>query len=134
MGRRIDLLDGSSTDPEIVREVGRRAADRAPVMVVLDSDHSHEHVLRELRSYAPLVTPGSYLVVCDTSVEYTPEDLYTGRPWRRGNSPATAVAEFLSADEPFIVDEEYDHKLLASVCPGGYLRRLRPNENRGASR
>jgi cephalosporin hydroxylase len=92
-------------------------------MVVLDSNHTHDHVLRELELYSPLVTPGSYLVVMDTVVESMPPDFYSDRPWGKGNNPATAVREFLKTAPDFSIDDEIDRKLLFSVAPGGYLRK-----------
>jgi cephalosporin hydroxylase len=122
MSRRIDLIQGSSTSEEVLAEVRRRAAERSRVMVILDSNHSHDHVLKELRLYSPLVKPGAYLVVCDTVVEDMPADMFADRPWGPGDSPKTAVREFLKATTRFEVDPEYEHKLLLSVCPEGYLK------------
>jgi cephalosporin hydroxylase len=92
------------------------------VLVVLDSNHTHEHVARELAQYAPLVTKGSYLVVFDTIIEDMPEGSFPDRPWDRGNNPKTAVHEFLRTTDRFVIDEEYNSKLLISVAPDGYLR------------
>jgi cephalosporin hydroxylase len=122
MSRRVDLLVGSSIDPEIVAEVRARARGKGPIVVVLDSNHTHEHVLAELRAYAPLVTKDSYLVVFDTLIEDLPEGYFTDRPWGKGNNPKTAVNEYLREAPRFEVDEDMDAKLLISVAPGGYLR------------
>jgi len=91
-------------------------------MVVLDSNHTHEHVLHELELYAPLVTKGSYLVVMDTVVEQMPGDAFPDRPWGKGNNPMTAVREFLARTTRFEVDREIEDKLLLTVAPSGYLR------------
>jgi len=122
MSKRIDLLQGSSTAPEIIEEVNRRAAGRAPVLVILDSNHSHEHVLKELELYSPLVKKGSYLIVQDTVVEDMPGDVFPDRPWGPGDNPKTAVREFLKTDPRFEIDLEYEHKLLMTGCPEGFLR------------
>lgn len=123
MAHRIDMIQGSSIAPEIVAEVHKRATGQDRVMVILDSNHTHEHVLTELDAYAPLVSPGSYCVVFDTVIEDLPPGMYPDRPWDVGNNPKTAVHEFLSRNHDFDVDEDIEAKLLITVAPGGYLRR-----------
>jgi cephalosporin hydroxylase len=125
MSRRITMFQGSSVDPEMVARVRDAASGRKRVLVCLDSNHTHDHVLAELGSYAPLTTVGSYCVVFDTVIENLPGDMYPDRPWSRGNSPLTAVHEFLGAHPEFEVDRSIDHQLLVSVAPQGYLRRVR---------
>jgi cephalosporin hydroxylase len=120
--RRIDLIEGSSVDPAVAERVSRLAAQRRSVFVVLDSNHTHDHVRRELALYAPLVSRGSYLVVMDTVVEHMPADAFPDRPWGIGNNPMTAVREFLAGTDRFVVDEEFDAKLLLTAAPSGYLR------------
>lgn len=120
---RIEMIEGSSVDPTIVGEVKKRAQSASRVMVILDSNHSAEHVLAELKAYAPLVTPGCYLAVMDTVVERLPKELSFGRPWGPGNSPMTALDRFLAENPNFAVDASYDRKLLISVAPRGYLVR-----------
>lgn len=122
LAKRMMLVDGSSVDPEVVASVRAAIGEREPVMVVLDSNHTHDHVRRELELYSPLVSQGSYLCVMDTVVDQMPEDMFPDRPWGPGDNPATAVREFLSANERFQVDQELDEKLLITVAPGGYLR------------
>jgi cephalosporin hydroxylase len=119
---RITLLEGSSTDPGIVTRVQEEARARPRVLVVLDSMHTHEHVLAELHLYAPLVPRDSYLIVQDTLIEDLPADLWPDRPWGPGNSPKTAVREFLCGTDRFEVDRDIENKLLLTVAPGGYLR------------
>lgn len=119
---RITLVEGSSVDAVIVDRVRTLAAGRRRVMVVLDSNHAHDHVLKELQLYSPLVCRGSYLVVFDTIVEEMPDDFAAGRPWGKGNNPKTAVREFLKHNDRFEVDVEVERKLLLSVAPGGYLK------------
>jgi cephalosporin hydroxylase len=124
MAHRIDMLQGSSIAPEIIAEVRNRAADHDRVMVILDSNHTHEHVLAELDAYASLVSPGSYCVVFDTVIEDLPAGMYPDRPWDVGNNPRTAVREFLARNHDFEVDEDMEAKLLITVAPGGYLKRV----------
>lgn len=126
--KRMHLVEGSSTAPDVVSRVCEIAADytsrpgAGPVLVSLDSDHTHEHVLAELRAYAPLVTKGSYIVVFDTLIEDLPEDLFEGKRWGKGNNPKTAVRSFLQDNPRFSVDDDIDAKLLITVAPGGWLR------------
>ena len=122
MFKRITLIEGSSTDETVVAQVAELARGKAPVVVILDSNHTHEHVLRELELYSSLVTKGSYLVVFDTSIEDAPSEYVTDRPWGVGNNPKTAVREFLGRSDRFVVDEDLESKLLITVAPGGYLR------------
>jgi cephalosporin hydroxylase len=120
---RIKLVEGSSVDPEVVTEVASMVGDRAPVLVILDSLHTKDHVLAELDAYASLVGPGSYVVVQDTAIETVSEDVYPDRPWSHGNSPANAVDEFI--DRPgcrFVVDDDRASKLVLTSAPRGYLR------------
>ncbi len=124
MFRRISMIQGSSIAPEIVNQVRRRAEGKRSVLVCLDSNHTHEHVLAELEAYAPLVTPGSYCVVFDTVIEGLPADMYPDRPWGPGNNPKSALREYLKSHPEFEVDHSIDNKLLISVANGGYLRRI----------
>lgn len=124
MAHRIDMLQGSSIAPETVAEVHDHAKGYQRVLVILDSNHTHEHVLAELEAYAPLVSQGSYCVVFDTVIEDLPAGLYPDRPWDVGDNPKTAVREFLSRNSDFLVDEDIEAKLLITVAPGGYLRRI----------
>jgi cephalosporin hydroxylase len=125
MFRRITMIEGSSTDPRIVEQVTALARGRERVLVCLDSNHTHAHALAELEAYAPLTSVGSYCVVFDTVIEDLPADMYPDRPWGPGDNPKTAVREYLARHPEFVIDESIDHKLLISVAPGGYLRRLR---------
>lgn len=124
MASRIQMMQGSSVAPEIVAEVKRIAAGYRRVLVCLDSNHTHDHVLAELEAYAPLVSVGSYCVVFDTVVEDMPASLFADRPWRPGNSPKTAVRKYLKDHPQFEIDKRIDGRLLVSVAPDGYLRRV----------
>jgi cephalosporin hydroxylase len=125
LANRIDMIQGSSTAPEIVEQVRRHAEGHQTVLVCLDSNHTHDHVLAELEVYAPLVTPGSYCVAFDTVIEDMPRGSYSDRPWDVGNNPKTAVRAYVEQHPEFEIDWQIDHKLLISVAPEGYLRRVR---------
>lgn len=124
MASRIEMIQGSSVALEIVDQIRGIAGDYRSILVCLDSNHTHEHVLKELKAYAPLVTKGSYCVVFDTIVEDMPAELCSNRPWAPGNNPKTAVREFLNSHPEFEIDKTIDHKLLISVAPDGFLRRV----------
>jgi cephalosporin hydroxylase len=119
---RIKLVEGSSIDPDTVAQVTSMIGDRGPVLVVLDSLHTKDHVLAELEAYSPLVGPGSFVVVQDTAIEAVSEDVYPDRPWHHGNSPANAVDEFLARPHcRFVVDDDYASKLVFTSTPRGFL-------------
>ena len=122
LAHRIQLIQGSSVDRSVIRQVREAARGCERVMVLLDSNHTHKHVLQELRGYSPLVTKGSYLVVFDTLIEDMPGDLIKDRPWGKGNNPKTAVWEFLKKNRRFVVDKDVEAKLLLTVAPDGYLK------------
>lgn len=125
MAKRIDMIQGSSTDATVLARVRESARGRKHVMVVLDSNHTHAHVLRELELYSPFVTRGSYLVVFDTVVERMSKEAFPERPWGPGDNPWTAVQSFLETTDRFEVDRRVEDKLLVTVAPGGYLRCIR---------
>ncbi len=123
MFKRISMIQGSSTDKKIINKVQKFAKGKKKIMVILDSNHTHKHVLKELRMYSQLVTKGSYLIVFDTIVENLPEELINKqRPWNIGNNPKTAVNEFLKKNDRFKVDKKIEDKLLVTVAPSGYLK------------
>jgi cephalosporin hydroxylase len=123
--RRITMIEGSSIDAAIIARVSAAAARRRRVLVCLDSNHTHEHVLAELTAYAPLTSVGSYCVVFDTLIEKLPQRLCADRPWGPGDNPHTAVQAYLAAHPEFAIDRGIDAQLLLSAAPGGYLQRLR---------
>jgi cephalosporin hydroxylase len=126
MFKRIKMIEGSSIDESIVAEVRSIAQGKQNILVVLDSNHTFDHVLRELQMYSPLVSLGSYIVVFDTIVEDLPVNYFKEkRPWGIGNNPKTAVKEFLKRSSNFIIDSSIDNKLLISVAPEGYLKRIK---------
>ena len=124
LARRITMIEWSSVDPQVVAEVAKITKCRR-ALVCLDSNHTGAHVAKELELYAPLVSRGSYLVAFDTDIEYLPRDLLANRPWKKGDNPMTAVKKFLKKHKEFVVDEEIDAKLLISVAPRGYLKRIK---------
>ncbi len=124
MASRIQLIEGSSVAPEVAAQVKAIASGYSNILVCLDSDHTHGHVLEELKAYAPLVSRGSYCVVFDTIIEDLPKKMFPNRPWGPGNNPKTAVWEFLSAHPEFESQKDVDNKLLLSVAPEGFLRRI----------
>lgn len=124
MARRIDMIQGSSIAEDVVAQVRARAAGKKRVLVFLDSNHTHDHALAELEAYAGLVTPGSYCVVFDTVIEDMPASMFPDRPWGPGNNPKTAVRAWLPRHPEFEVDRAMEHKLLVTVAPEGFLRRV----------
>jgi cephalosporin hydroxylase len=125
LARRIRMIQGSSIAPEVVEQVRAAAAGKQRVLVYLDSNHTHDHVLAELNAYAPLASVGSYCIVFDTVIEDMPEGMFPDRPWGPGNNPKTAAIEYLKTHPDFMVDTAMDDKLLVSVAPNGYLKRVR---------
>ena len=124
LGSKIEIIEGSSTDSRVVNEVVEIAKTHSSILLLLDSNHTHEHVLDELNAYTNLVSVGSYCVVFDTFVEDMPAGYFADRPWDKGNSPRTAVIEFLKDHAEFVVDESIENKLLITVAPGGFLKRI----------
>ena len=118
------MIQGSAIDTEIVAKAASYIKPGMTVMVCLDSNHTHDHVLEELKLYAPWVTLGSYCVVFDTIVEDMPKGMYD-RPWDIGNNPKTAVFEYLKTDDSFEINKQIDNKLLISVAPSGYLKKVK---------
>ena len=121
----ITLIQGSSVDPAVVEQVAAHVRSARRTMVVLDSNHTREHVARELELYSPFVGRGSYLIVFDTVIEHMPPETVSHRDWGRGNSPLNAVEDFLKVNDRFVIDRSIDAKLLISVAPNGYLECVR---------
>ena len=136
MAHRIDMIQGSSVAPEVVSKVHDIARGYRKVLIFLDSNHTHDHVLAELEAYAPLTSAGSYCCVFDTVVEDMPGDMFPDRPWSPGNNPKTAVWEYFKrlksegrkaadgAPLAFEIDKSIEDKLLITVAPDGYLKRV----------
>jgi cephalosporin hydroxylase len=122
MFKRISMIEGSSVDDSIADQVRKHAEGKERIMLILDSNHTHEHVLQELEFYSSLVTKGCYLIVFDTVVEDMPADFFPNRPWGPGDNPKTAVREFLKSNSRFELDREIQDKLQITVAPDGYLK------------
>jgi len=124
MASRIEMIQGSSIAPEIIQQVHQFANKFSRILICLDSNHTHEHVLGELEAYAPLTSVGSYCVVFDTVVEDLPKEMFPDRPWGPGDNPKTAVWKYLETHSEFEIDKSIDNKLLITVAPDGYLKRI----------
>ncbi len=124
MATRIQMIQGSSIAPDVVARVKDIAAGAERVLVCLDSNHTHDHVLAELQAYAPLTTKDSYCVVFDTVVEDLPASTYPDRPWGPGNNPKTAVREYLKTHPEFVIDKSIQNQLQVTVAPDGWLKRV----------
>jgi cephalosporin hydroxylase len=136
MSKRIEMIEGSSISMEVFEKVLQSSKRAKKILVCLDSNHTHDHVLEELKLYAPLVSKGSYCIVFDTMVENLPDGKGPLRPWGRSNNPKTAVHEFLNNMQKlsplndshqsleFEIDKQIENQLLITVCPDGYLRRI----------
>ena len=125
MAHRIDMIQGSSIATDIISRVHNYAKGYGRILVCLDSNHTHEHVLAELVAYAPLVSLDSYCVVFDTVVEDMPGEMFMDRSWGKGNNPKTAVWDFLKKHDEFEIDKTIENKLLITVAPDGYLKRIK---------
>ena len=123
MASRIQMIQGSSIAPEIIEQVHAVAVNYSRVLVILDSNHTHDHVLAELHAYASLASKGSYCIVFDTVVEDMPKEMFPDRPWGPGDNPKTAVWEYLKTHPEFEIDKSIQDKLMITVAPDGYLRR-----------
>ncbi|HEX5000802.1 MAG TPA: cephalosporin hydroxylase family protein [Terriglobia bacterium] len=136
LSHKIQMIQGSSIDGGVIAEVHARAKNYSRVLVCLDSNHTHDHVLAELEAYAPLTSPESYCVVFDTIVEEMPDEMFPDRPWGQGDNPRTAVREYLRRLEAegrratdggalrLEIDKDIENKLLVTVAPDGYLKRV----------
>jgi cephalosporin hydroxylase len=125
LSKKITMLQGSSIDKEMIAKVQEFAQKGKRILVILDSNHTHEHVLAELRAYASLVSLESYCIVFDTIIEDMPEGSFPERPWDKGDNPKTAVWEYLKESDEFVIDKNIENKLLITVAPDGYLKRVK---------
>jgi cephalosporin hydroxylase len=136
MAKRIEMISGSSVDDIVYHQVREKAISKSRVLVFLDSNHTHEHVLNELRLYAPLVSVGGYVVVFDTVIEDLPDIANANRSWSKGNSPKSAVFEYLDllasgtlngvdgCPLRLEIDAQIENQLLVTCAPSGYLKRI----------
>lgn len=125
MFKRITLIEDSSINEESIKKVKQLSKNKKCVMIILDSNHTHEHVLSELKAYSSLITKGSYLVVFDTLVEDLPEKFFKDRPWTKKKNPKSAVYQFLKTTNRFKIDKNITDKLLITAAPDGYLKCIR---------
>lgn len=125
MSKRIKMIEGSSTSDAVVEQVYSIAKGKKRVLVILDSNHTHEHAKNEIERYHSLVTKDSYLLVFDTVIEDMPSSFSDGKPWNVGDNPKTAVHEFLKGNKDFEIEKDFQSKLLITVAPDGYLKRIR---------
>ena len=124
MFSRMELIEGSSVSEDVVNKVYEIAKGFNKILLILDSNHTEEHVLSELWAYSDLVSIGSYCVVFDTVIEDLPDELHSDRPWGKGNNPKSAVFKFLAKNSNFVIDAGIDEKIQISVAPSGYLKRV----------
>ncbi len=125
MAKRIKMIQGSSVSEDTIKKVYEIAKNKKNILVILDSNHTHEHVLAELNAYAGLVTKESYCIVLDTFVQDMPEKFFANRPWDVNNNPKTAVWEYLKTNDNFEIDKAPENKSLITVAPDGYLKRVK---------
>ena len=126
LSKRIKMIQGSSVNIEVISKIKNLIKNKKSIMVILDSNHTHDHVLEELNIYSKFVSKNNYLIVFDTSIEDMPVNYRWGdRPWGKGNNPRTAVNQFLMGNKEFIIDNSIDGKLIITVATSGYLKKIR---------
>ena len=124
MFKRITMIEGSSIDDNVIAEVEKRSKNKNRILVFLDSNHSHKHVLSELNLYSKFVSKDSYIIVFDTFVEDLPDNFVIDRPWNKGNNPKTAVWEFMKNNDDFIIDKVIENKLVITSAYDGFLKKI----------
>ena len=124
LSKKITMFEGSSISANMIEKVKKFAKKSKNIMLMLDSNHSHDHVLAELEAYGSLVSKNNYCVVFDTTIEYLPKKTFPNRNWDKGNNPKTAVDKFLSTHKEFKIDTEINNKLLISNALNGYLKKI----------
>lgn len=125
MSSRIEMIEDSSISPSVIEYVHKKAKKFKNILVFLDSNHTHDHVLKELQAYAPLTSIGSYCIVFDSIIEKLPKSLLYNRPWGKGDNPHTAIFEYLKDHSEFKIDKNIDNKLMITVAPNGFLKRIK---------
>lgn len=123
MKKYISFINGSSTDIKVFNKIKKISKNYKKILVILDSNHTHEHVLKELNLYSQLVSKNSYCIVFDTIINEMPNNYYPDRNWDKSNNPMTAIKEFLKSNKNFKIDREIDHKLMVSMAKNGYLKK-----------
>ncbi|AFS83788.1 cephalosporin hydroxylase family protein [Candidatus Nitrosopumilus sediminis] len=122
LSHRIVIIEGSSVQKKVINQINKIAKNKKRILIILDSDHSEKHVLKELNSYSHLIKKGGYLIVCDTFVEEMPKGFFKDRNWNKGNNPKTAIKKFLKTNDRFKIDHSVDKKLLITACSSGFLK------------
>ena len=122
---RIELFEGSSIDKKIFNKIKKSVREFKKILVILDSNHSHDHVLSELKLYSDLVSKDSFCIVMDTIIDDLPKSLSPDRPWGPNNSPKSAVKEFLKTNKLFQIETKFEEKALITVAPSGFLKRIK---------
>lgn len=130
LSKRIQMVEGSSINKKIIKKIEKIAQNKKSILVILDSNHTHKHVLKELEMYSPLVSKNSYLIVFDTIIDDLPEELLKNRPWGKNNNPKTAVKEFLKTNDRFQIDRTIERKLLFTAAPMGYLKCIKNKKSK----
>lgn len=125
LSSRIEWIEGSTIDCKTIEKVESIVSDSKKIMVIIDSNHSHNHVSKELQLYERFVGKGNYMICCSTIIEKIPMQNHRPREWGPGNNPMTAVTKFLNISDKFIVDELREKKMLLSCHPRGYLRAIK---------
>jgi len=123
MKKYISFINGSSTDIKVFNKIKKISKNYEKTLVILDSNHTHEHVLKELNLYSQLVSKNSYCIVFDTIINEMPYNYYPDRNWDKSNNPMTAIKEFLKSNKNFKIDKEIDHKLMISMAKNGFLKK-----------
>ena len=124
LSKKITIYEKSSLDDEIAAIIQPHLKNKKSVLVILDSDHTHEHVLKELLIYSRVVTKDSFIILTDTFIEFLPPGYFVNREWDVGNNPYTALMAFLKENSDFIVDEDFSSKALISEAISGFIRRI----------
>ena len=122
VSHRITLIEGSSSDPEVFEQISSEIPQGSNILLVLDSNHTHDHVLAELKLWSPLLQKGNFIIVSDTIVEVIPEQKHRPRPWGPGNNPMTGMQEFLESNDRFTPSNAYSDRAIVSFNPSGYLK------------
>lgn len=125
LSRFIKMVEGSSIDEVIFDKVKKISSKFKKILVILDSNHTGDHVYNELNFYSQLVSKNSYCIVCDTLIEDMPKDFYPDRSWGKGNNPKTAIKNFLKVNKKFKIDQMVDNKILISMSKNGYLKKIK---------
>ena len=115
------MIEKDSTDPHLIEELTKKLKKFKNFYIHLDSNHTHEHVLKELKIYSKFLKKNNYIVADDTIVNEIPNQTYRPRPWSNKRNPMTAVKEFLKKNKKFKIDSDIYEKIYFSASPDGFL-------------